>query len=361
MNRSKIFIYISVIFIIIAFGQYQKLQLKTKIEPVAPLKVEVTPVAATATNTAPEAQEKVDAPPSQEEVQEVVEQTETIQPVKEKTAQKDLVNTPPPVIVNHVSTNSETIAQPINNVVVETYTPSKPKVVELPELELFMPEKSNLTKEEKIIEIRALSEYYKKHKEVIKEYKEEIKKHKEKIRKLIREYKEKIKELIKEHKELSEYHIELIESHDKKHMELYDLLSRAKMSDDGVYINFKDDAQLYSSETREKLLEKLYKKITKKEKNRNKMLNKVSNNKIMKKINKFRLNILEKDIFYNRSKVIEIEKLNAVYQLEIFYYLYELEQLYYLIYKETSSCSLYNYKGNVESYHNRISYMRGFA
>ncbi len=214
---------------------------------------------------------------------------------------------------------------------------------------------------EKIIEIRALSEYYKKHKEVIKEYKEEIKKHKEKIRKLIREYKEKIKELIKEHKELSEYHIELIESHDKKHMELYDLLSRAKMSDDGVYINFKDDAQLYSSETREKLLEKLYKKITKKEKNRNKMLNKVSNNKIMKKINKFRLNILEKDIFYNRSKVIEIEKLNAVYQLEIFYYLYELEQLYYLIYKETSSCSLYNYKGNVESYHNRISYMRGFA
>lgn len=159
MSRFKIFIYISVVFIIIAFGQYQKSQLKTKVEPTqTPLKEEVTSLP-TITTTAPEAEEIVDAPPPQdepkEEVQEVTEQAETNRPVEMNIPQREIVNTPPPVIANNFATKPEVIAQPSNNVI-ETYTPPVPKVVKLPEIELFMPEKSNLTKEEKIAEIRNL-------------------------------------------------------------------------------------------------------------------------------------------------------------------------------------------------------------
>lgn len=155
MSRSKVFIYISIVVIIIAFGEYQKSQIEIKVSPIPPsASVEVKPFN-TKMPSKPETQKLPESSGQQTEDQKEPEQADVVQPVEVKT-RPVAVETKSTSVNNNFTKETNKIAQiSPSDAVVDTYVPpiqeEKP-----PEIELYLPEKANLTKEEKIAEIRNL-------------------------------------------------------------------------------------------------------------------------------------------------------------------------------------------------------------
>lgn len=140
---------------IIAFGEYQKSQNEMKVKPIPALVAKKVIPVNTKISHKPKAQKLPKPPTQQVEVQKEIEQVDVVQPVEVKTDSITLEVSNTPVITKNVPKDSSKITQPSSDTI---YNPYVMPIIEdkLPEIELYLPEKENLTKEEKIAEIRNL-------------------------------------------------------------------------------------------------------------------------------------------------------------------------------------------------------------
>ncbi len=156
MTASKILGIILVVGII-AFGQYQKSQVKVLVTdvPAKPIKEIAQPQVRT--TIAPKA---IDLPTPEPQV---VEQSNNNMPVIDKAVETK--PTPTVVVQNSPSNNVPAKTQVYSQkmIVTNEVLPFPRVTKELPNLELFLPERSNLTKEEKIAEIRSLTSIFREH------------------------------------------------------------------------------------------------------------------------------------------------------------------------------------------------------
>ena len=160
MSRPNILIYIAIVAAIIAFGQYQKTKFIKKVSPAIPaVSVEAAPVI-TKLNKPPKIQESPKTSPVQELEPKPNETTASIIIKNEeiKVAPTNLpesTNTISKVSHKSIETNVENIVS--NNVDSTSTQITTPRP---PDLALYLPEKTNLTKEEKIEEIKKLASIF---------------------------------------------------------------------------------------------------------------------------------------------------------------------------------------------------------
>ena len=161
MSRSNILIYIAIVAAIIAFGQYQKEKFIKKVSPIIPPPNEFVAPIATKLN---KPQKNQVSPSKTSPIQEVEKkQTETITPVKLKNEVVEIAPTNLPVPTATIPNDTYKKNYETNQKIVSTDLDSSSVKVETPpppELEIYLPEKTNLTKEEKITEIKILASIF---------------------------------------------------------------------------------------------------------------------------------------------------------------------------------------------------------
>lgn len=120
----------------------------------------------------------------------------------------------------------------------------------------------------------------------------------------------------------------LIKEHDNKLQEMFEVLCLVNLRNYKLPSTIRDSLEIYSTQKHDKSLLEYNELIKIKEIKRKKLIDNIDSNSFLKKINLHKIQKLEKAIFYNRTKIIEIDKLNELIKLEIVYNLYDLERLY---------------------------------